>query len=155
MSKSSTTIGPGRIFILCMLAWFVAACGRADSTATPALPAAAISQREPGIPTLPFADNLDPRECGIPTVWGSNEPAWLTGYYEGELTQPIVYLYDSHSRLKVTGKAQTGAEIRIKLFQANPTLNYYLVRTVGIEPAQEGWVPAPFVQFEPPQANQP
>lgn len=108
------------------------------------------------MPPLPFADNPDPTLCGIPQPWGTDDQAWLTGYYprgpEGALVQPTVYLYDSHLRKRITGAAPSGAEVQVKLFQANPELDYYLVRTVSHTPPQEGWVPAPFLQFEPPPA---
>lgn len=100
------------------------------------------------VPELPFADNPDPTLCGIPESWNSDEPAWLSGYYEGELIQPTVFLYDSHLRRKITGEAATGTEVRILLFQNNPSLNYYLVKTLGEHP-QEGWVPEPFLKLEP------
>lgn len=100
------------------------------------------------IPRLPFPDNPDPDACGIPMLWGSSGPAWLDGRYQGELVESIVYLYDSHLRREIIGKAPSGTEVEVILFQDNPTLNYYLVRTVGLEPPQEGWVPSPFLQFE-------
>jgi hypothetical protein len=117
-------------------------------TAVPALVAA---QRDPAVPALPFSDNPDPLECGIPEVWNSDKPAWLNGSYQGKLVQPTVFLYDSHARNRITGAAPSGSEVRIKLSQANPVLNFYMVRTAGLDPPQEGWVPAPFVQFAPVQ----
>jgi len=101
------------------------------------------------VPALPFPDNPDPTQCGIPTVWGLDDPAWISGYYQGELVPPMVYLYDSHLRTKVVGQIPHGGCVRIKLSQANPTLHYYLVRSLDLEPIQEGWIPAPFVSFEP------
>lgn len=102
----------------------------------------------PPVPNLPFPGNLDPSVCGIPQRWGSDVPAQLTGFYGGELIQPVVFLYDSHSRRAVTGQAKSGTKVRVLLFQSNPTLNFYLVRTLGENP-QEGWVPAPFLELEP------
>jgi len=99
------------------------------------------------IPALPFPDNPDPGACGIPTPWGSSETARLSGTYEGELVEPVVNLYDSHSRRKITGSAPTGSEVVVLFSQSNPVLNYYLVKTVGPGPTQEGWVPAPFLEF--------
>lgn len=109
----------------------------AESSVTPAA----------NIPDLPFPDNPDPTLCGIPEPWGSDESAWLSGYYEGELVQPVVFLYDSHLRRNITGEAATGTEVKIILFQNNPSLNYYFVKTVGENP-QEGWVPEPFLTLE-------
>ncbi|GEM_PF-1210899 len=108
------------------------------------------------VPSLPFADNPDPTQCGIPTRWGTtNNRAWLTGFYGGDLVQPIVYLYDSHLRRSVKASAPHGSEVEIVLFQDNPTLDYYMVRIVGA-PADtdEGWVPAPFLSFIAPDAAQ-
>lgn len=107
--------------------------------------------RDPDIPDLPFADNPDPSQCGIPVAWGEDDtPAWLTGFYEGELIQPVVLLYNSHSRLSITGRAAHGSPVKIVLFQANPVLDYYMVRVEGEDGTpQEGWVPEPFISFEP------
>ncbi len=102
------------------------------------------------VPPLPFDDNPDPTACGVPMIWSGNGQAWLSGYYEGELVQPIVYLYDSHLRDRVTGMAATGTEVKIMLYQQNPTLNYYMVQIPNGEGGKvEGWVPAPFVSLEP------
>lgn len=107
-------------------------------------------ERDANVPDLPFDDNPDPLLCGIPQPYGSNNQAWLTGYYEGELIQEDVLFYDSHLRRSVVGSAITGSEIEIVLYQINPTLNYYYVRTVGNDDPQTGWIPAPFVSFEAP-----
>lgn len=107
-------------------------------------------ERDADVPELPFPDNADPTVCGIPVPFGSDNRAWLTGTYQGELIQPTVLLYDSHARRSITGRAPSGAEVEVVLSQTNPTLNYYLVRTAGDE-VQEGWIPAPFLSFEPPE----
>ena len=107
-------------------------------------------ERDANVPDLPFEDNPDPTLCGIPQPWGEDDPAWLSGYYEGELLQAEVLLYDSHARRSIVGSAPTGTEIEILLFQVNPSLNYYLVRTLNLEENVEGWIPAPFVSFEQP-----
>jgi len=104
--------------------------------------------RDANVPDLPFEDNPDPTLCGIPEPWSEDGPAYLSGFYEGELIQEDVLLYDSHLRRSVVGSAVTGSEIKILLFQSNPSLNYYLVRTVGEDNVQEGWIPAPFVVFD-------
>lgn len=41
------------------------------------------------VPALPFPDNPDPTQCGIPTVWGLDDPAWISRYYQGEFVQPV------------------------------------------------------------------
>jgi hypothetical protein len=110
--------------------------------------------RSDSVPELPFPDNPDPDQCGIPIDWGDNNQAWLTGYYQGELIEPIVHLYDSHLRLEVTAQAAHGTEVEVILFQANPVLNYYLVRIKSLEgESSQGWVPAPLLSFEPVQGG--
>ncbi len=104
-------------------------------------------------PALPFADNPDPNACGIPVRWLSSAPAWVTGAYEGRLVQPVVYLHDSHLRRAVIGQIPHGGRIEISLSQSNPVLNYYRVRSLDLSPAQEGWIPAPFVSFEQPDVS--
>lgn len=107
-------------------------------------------ERNPDVPVLPFEDNVDPSLCGIPRQWTLDEPAYLTGIYEGELIQPTVFLYDSHLRRAVVGQAPHGAQVQILLSQSNPTLDYFFVKILDTETPTEGWVPAPFVSFEPP-----
>jgi hypothetical protein len=104
--------------------------------------------RDADVPALPFEDNPDPLQCGIPTPWGIEETAYLTGMWEGELIQPHVFLYDSHLRLSVTGGAPHGTEVQIILFQENPILDYYFIKIPGAQ-SQEGWVPEHFLSFEP------
>jgi len=106
-------------------------------------------ERHPDVPELPFPDNPDPNNCGIPTAWGTDEPAWVSGYFLGNLIQPSVYLYDSHLRLSIAGIIPTGGEVKIILYQQNPTLDYYLVKSVDLDQPQEGWIPSPFLSFEP------
>lgn len=105
--------------------------------------------RDPDVPDLPFEDNPDPAACGIPVNWGDDAPAWLTGHYQGKLIQPTVFLYDSHLRLSIKGQAPSGSRVRVILFQENPVLDYFLVETIDHQPKQQGWVPAPFLSFEP------
>lgn len=112
------------------------------------LDADGVVARDADVPELPFDDNPDPSACGMPRPWGDDGPAWLTGVWEGELIQPDVLLYDSHLRQSIAGRAPHGAEVRVVLFQENPTLDYYLVEPID-DPTQEGWVPAPFLTFDP------
>lgn len=107
--------------------------------------------RSTDVPALPFPDNPDPTQCGIPVVWGStNNQAWLNGIYEGEMVQPVVYLYDSHLRHNIVAQSPHGTEVQIILFQANPVLDYYFVKILSAPVGEnEGWVPAPFLTFEP------
>jgi hypothetical protein len=140
-----------RIFIVfALLILAITACAPSpEPEPTPTVEPSSTLQRDPNVPELPFADNPDPSLCGIPTPWGTDEPAWLTGIFQGELIQPTVLLYDSHLRRSIQGSAPHGTEVRILLHQSNPALDYYLVRTVNHEPPQEGWIPAPFLSFHP------
>jgi hypothetical protein len=114
----------------------------------PTLAAQLMAMRDPDVPELPFPDNPDPSQCGIPSQWAGDAPAWLNGYYGGKLVEPIVYLYDSHSRLHIVAQAPHGTEVKVILYQNNPVVNYYMVKVVGLEGANEGWVPAPFLSFD-------
>lgn len=104
-------------------------------------------RRDPDVPSLPFPDNPDPSQCGIPTPWGPDNQAWLTGIYEGEMVQPEVMLYDSHLRMDIVAQATHGSEVEIILYQQNPVTDYYLVKIVGAESPNEGWVPGPFLSI--------
>ncbi len=106
------------------------------------------AQRDPRIPDLPFLDNPDPGQCGIPIKWGTNDPAWLTGVYEGELIQSDIMLYESHLRLQINGEAPHGSEVTILMFQDNPYTDYYLVETKDAEAPIQGWVPEQLLSFE-------
>lgn len=124
---------------LLALALMFSACtfGGAQITAAPTTPLPEV------VPPLPFADNPDPTLCGIP------QPVELRGVAHGEVDGaplgPVIYLYESHLRRKVVGQLYPGTEVEILLSQSNPTLNYYFVKSMHVEPAQEGWIPAPLV----------
>jgi hypothetical protein len=47
----------------------------------------------------------------------------------------------------VVGQIPDGGRVQILLFQSNPVLDYYLVRSLDLPEAQEGWAPAPFVDL--------
>jgi len=119
-------------------------------TIEPTFAARIAAERDPNIPDLPFFDNPDPNQCGIPIVWGgSNNNAWLTGMYEGELVQPTVLLYDSHLRMQITAEAPHGTAVTIIMYQQNPAVDYYYVQIDGVDGPNKGWLPAPFLSFEP------
>jgi hypothetical protein len=131
------------------------ACGAGDDDPTAVEPSTTATvdhggavARDPDVPELPFDDNPDPSACGMPMPWGDDDPAWLTGEWDGELIQPDVLLYDSHLRRSIVGQAPHGAQVTVVLYQQNPTLDYYLVESID-DPTQEGWVPAPFLAFDP------
>ena len=126
---------------LVVLMLLLAACasGGAVTTAPDApLPAT--------VPPLPFTDNPDPTLCGIP------QPVKLEGIVhsevDGVLVGPVLYLFESHARQKITGQIFPGTRVAILLSQSNPTLDYYFVKTINVTPAQEGWIPAPFVAVQ-------
>ena len=120
-----------------------------DPTMNPTVIAEIEKMRSPDVPDLPFPDNPDPSQCGIPTQWGGDNQAWLTGVYEGRLIQQEVLLYDSHNRLNIAARASHGVEVIVLLYQQNPVTDYYLVRIVGAEKPNEGWIPEPFLSFDP------
>lgn len=103
------------------------------------------------IPALPFDDNPDPTLCGIPTPYGTrNNTAWLSGVYDGELIQSVVYLYRDHLRDEIVALGPHGTEVEVVLYQSNPQLDYFMVRIPSAPEGQrEGWVPAPFLSFDP------
>ncbi len=119
----------------------------AGCSANPAVVAAPSEPIPQTPPPLPFDDNPDPTLCGIPTQ--DNRRGIAHGEIEGELASPIIYLYESHVRQRITGQIYPGAEVQILLSQSNPTLDYHFVKTINVEPPQEGWIPAPFVAAEP------
>lgn len=125
------------------------ASAAAQPTLEPTYAALIAERRDPDIPSLPFPDNPDPALCGIPTPWGPDNHAWLTGLYEGEMVQPVVLLFDSHLRLDIVMRAAHGSEVKVILYQQNPVTDYYLVKIAGAEPPNEGWVPGPFLSFSP------
>lgn len=141
--------------LLACVALLLGACGGAggSSTPTPAIADSAAGAGPSAMPMavpLPFPDNPDPNACGIPRPWGKDDPAWITGPYQGRLLQPNVSLYDSHARREVVGRISHGGRVRILLAQANPARDYYYVRSLDLEPAQAGWAPAPFVALDAP-----
>ncbi len=129
-------------------AFLITSAGDSPTTVADQSGADLLLSRDPDVPDLPFDDNPDPNQCGIPVQWGDSGRAWLTGVYEGDLIQSTVLLYDSHLRRSVVGSALHGAEVQVVLFQENPVLDYYFVKIPGAQP-QEGWIPAPFLSFEP------
>lgn len=142
-----------QLFMLFMLAVVgLAACSIPIQSSDESVEETAVAwiqaNRDPDVPPLPFPDNPDPDQCGIPTAWGNNGTAWLTGIYEGDLVQPNVLLYDSHSRLSIAAEAPHGTQVQILLYQQNPVLDYYLVKIEGAPKPNEGWVPGPFLSFE-------
>ena len=98
------------------------------------------------VPELPFDDNPDPDQCGIPQPLGDGVTGVVTGTYEGRLWFEDVHLYDSHLRSAVTGTVPHGSDVRLVMFQNNPVLNYWLVRWEGPDGTVEGWAPDPFVR---------
>jgi hypothetical protein len=98
------------------------------------------------VPELPFDDNPDPDQCGIPQPLGDGVTGVVTGRYDGRLWFENVHLYDSHLRSAVTGTVPDGTTVELVMFQNNPVLNYWLVRWEGPDGTVEGWAPDPFVR---------
>jgi hypothetical protein len=117
--------------------------------AAPTLVAAEVAQRDANVPELPFPDNPDPNQCGIPTLFGGGA-GWVNGVYGGRLVEQTVLLYDSHERLHVTGSVPSGTQVQVELYQANPVLDFYYVRVDGPDGLQQGWIPAPFLRLDGP-----
>jgi hypothetical protein len=108
-------------------------------------PAAQAAPATSDVPDLPFDDNPDPDQCGIPQPLGDGVRGTVTGRWQGEPLFADVHLYDSHLRAEVTGTVPDGSEVQVLMFQNNPVLNYWFVRWEGPEGAVEGWLPAPFL----------
>jgi hypothetical protein len=144
-----------RLSIAVVLVLLASACSSAATTAIPPAPASSAAdvalQRDADVPDLPFADNPDPNACGIPTPYGGGT-AWVTGAYRGQMVEPTVLLYDSHERLHVTGSVPSGTPVQVQLYQPNPVLDFYYVQSDTSNGPQKGWVPAPFLQFDPPSS---
>jgi hypothetical protein len=98
------------------------------------------------VPALPFDDNPDPDQCGIPRPLGDGVTGVVVGTWQGELRFEDVHVYDSHLRGAVTGTVPHGATVRLVMFQNNPVLNYWLVRWDGPVGPVEGWLPDPFLR---------
>lgn len=100
------------------------------------------------VPTFVFDDNPDPDQCGIPQPMGSGYTGTLHGTVDGELVEPMVYLYDSHLRAEVRGQVRAGSGVEVVMVQLNPVLDYYFVRFRADDGRSvEGWVPAPFLDL--------
>lgn len=131
--------GGAGVLLLALLA-LLAGWGGAYATSG-ASPSAGAAE----VPTLPFDDNPDPDQCGIPTPLGEGVTATLEGTWQGERVFPEVHLYDGHLRNEVTGMVPSGSTVRLVMYQNNPVLDYWLVRWEGPDGVVEGWAPDPFV----------
>ncbi len=120
-----------------------------DESETSLFPAAALGPLPPAPPPLPFADGQDPGPSGTPTAWGGDRPAWATGIYGGRMLGLAVYLYDSPRRTRVVGQVLHRSRIQI-LQHLEGAPGYYFVRSLEMDPVQEGWLPAPLATFERP-----
>lgn len=100
------------------------------------------------VPSFPFDDNPDPSQCGIPQPLGAGFTGIVQGVVDGELVEPMVYLYDSHLRSAVHGLVASGSLVEVILAQSNPVLDFYMVRYRAADGRSvEGWVPAPFLEL--------
>jgi len=151
-----SSLGGASLGVSLLLVLGTACSGTADKATTSRPDAASFSgaaairiQRDADVPQLPFPDNPDPNACGIPTSFGGSR-AWVNGVYQGQVVEPTVSLYDSHERIHITGAVPSGTEVQVELYQANPVLDFYYVRAQTPAGPQKGWVPAPFLQYNPP-----
>ncbi len=101
-------------------------------------------------PALPFPDNADPRQCGIPTRLGDRYHGTLQGRYHEQLFEPLVRLYDSHSRTRVVATVKSGTPAYGVLLVTGRQLNYLLVKVTRDGRTVEGWVPQPYFRLDPP-----
>lgn len=136
------------LVLVLVIGALISACETNGGSPTSPPATAALAPLPQAVPTLPFADNPDPDLCGVPAAWHGGNPAWVTGVYAGALVQPVVLLYDSHLRREVVGRIPHGGRVEIQLSQSNPELDFYRVRSLDLQPVQEGWLPAPFLSFE-------
>lgn len=143
--------------LLALASW---SSGAAESATHPAPPPVASTPAVPDAttpdatsapafagPALPFGDNPDPSQCGIPQPLGPGVVGEVDGHYQGVLVAPQVYLYDSHLRQAVRGTLPTGSRVTVVLYQSNPALDFYLVRADTPTGVLEGWVPGPFLRI--------
>ena len=145
-------------FGLSLLLLASTACSGPAATTSTVLPEASVSgptptsiERDSDVPQLPFPDNPDPNACGIPVPMG-DYAGWVNGVYQGQMVEPTVRLYDSHERLHITGSVPSGTQVHVQLRQSNPVLDFYYVEADTPAGHQKGWVPAPFLEFNPPSS---
>lgn len=130
--------------VLALGAWSTRADAETDASAALVLPTADAPIE---VPTFVFDDNPDPDQCGIPQPMGSGYTGTLHGSVDGEVVEPMVYLYDSHLRVQVLGTVRAGSVVEVVMFQLNPVLDYYFVRYRADDGRSvEGWVPAPLIE---------
>jgi len=151
LNLEGAALGLGMLLVL-----GTACAGSARSAATPVRAETSIAEapttrveRDPDVPQLPFPDNPDPNACGIPTSFGGSR-AWVSGVFQSQIVEPTVLLYDSHERKHITGAVPSGTQVQVELYQNNPVLDFYFVHAETPTGPQKGWVPAPFLQFNPP-----
>ena len=158
MHTLSVVVDPlGKVGLSLLLLLGAACSGIAAGAATPVpvdTPVSEVTtriQRDPDVPQLPFPDNPDPNACGIPAPIG-DFAGWVNGVYDGHVVEPTVFLYDSHERRHITGTVPSGTQVRVQLHQTNPVLDFYYVEADTSSGHQKGWVPAPFLHFNPPSS---
>lgn len=117
-------------------------------------PAAALGQLPSTPPPLPFADSQDTDPSGTTIEWRDDRPAWPTSIYEGRVLGLAAYLYDSPRRDRVIGQVLHRSRVQILRHQEGEP-GYYFVRSLEMDPVQEGWLPAPLVTFQKPPGFSP
>ena len=112
-------------------------------------PAAVLGPLPSSPPPLPFVTNRDADHSGSQIEWSDDRHTWATGIYKGRVLGIAVYLYESPRRSRVVGQVLHRSRIQILRYQEGAP-GYYLVRSLEMDPIQEGWVPAPLVSFQRP-----
>ncbi len=132
--------------------------GATDSGSTESekrlFPAAVLGPLHATPPPLPFADNREPGSGGKTIEWRDDRPAWATGIYGSHILGLAVYLYDSPNRTRVVGQVLHRSRVQILRHQEGEP-GYFFVRSLEMDPVQEGWIPAPLVVFKRPPGFSP
>lgn len=96
-------------------------------------------------PVLPFSDNPDTNQCGLPVIL--NTRGTVTGTYQGRVYEQPVRLYDSHARQGVVALVPQNTPARALLLVSGPRLNHVLVQLRVNARTVEGWLPDPYFTY--------
>ncbi|GHF65532.1 hypothetical protein HNQ07_004737 [Deinococcus metalli] len=69
-------------------------------------------------PALPFPDNPDANQCGLPVLL--NARGTVTGTYQGHVYEQVVRLYDSHARQHVVALVPRNTPAHALLMVSGP-----------------------------------
>ncbi len=116
---------------------------------TDLFPAAALGPLPSSPPPLPLVTKRDTDQSGSQIEWSDDRHTWATGIYKGRVLGIAVCLYDSPRRSRVVGQVLHRSRIQVLRHQEGAP-GYYLVRSLEMDPVQQGWLPAPLVTFQRP-----